>query len=294
MSLFLHQAPEDAPDVGDPAAHDPDAPSRRIPNLGHAIVFVSFAGMLLFLFQLILLALGKSPSAVHPAAVTVQHPKLQIATLAATYLLTLLAAWLFYPLVWKRAFLDGLQWHWSTARQQAAKLIGLGFMLGAMMQLVTYFITPPKTLPIDEFFLTPSTAWLVTLFGTIAAPVFEETCFRGFLVPAFAIAYDWLSLPRTEQALMRWQTTSTLTPLALIFSAILTSIFFAMMHFQQVAHLWAAMLVLFCISLVLTFVRVKTQSVAASAVVHSAYNFFVFLIVLIATGGYRHLDRMTH
>jgi membrane protease YdiL (CAAX protease family) len=51
--------------------------------------------------------------------------------------------------------------------------------------------------------------------------------------------------------------------------------------------------VLFSVSLVLTVVRVQTQSVAASALVHAAYNGFVFLTVLIATGGYRHLDRMT-
>jgi uncharacterized protein len=40
-------------------------------------------------------------------------------------------------------------------------------------------------------------------------------------------------------------------------------------------------------------VRVKTQSVAASTIVHGAYNGFVFVTLLFATGGYRHLDRMT-
>jgi membrane protease YdiL (CAAX protease family) len=74
---------------------------------------------------------------------------------------------------------------------------------------------------------------------------------------------------------------------------VLTSAFFALMHLQQVAHLWAALLVLFSISLTLTFVRVKTQSVAASVLVHGAYNGFVFLALLLATGGYRHLERMT-
>jgi len=223
---------------------------------------------------------------------TLLHPRLQIALLAATYLSSLLAASLFYPRVWKRGFLDGLQWRWAAARGQAGRLIGLGLLLGIMVQFVTYFITPPKSRPIDAFFLTQTDAWLITLFGTLVAPAFEEICFRGFLVPACAIAYDWLSLPRTEQARLRWQTTNNLTPASLIFSAILTSIFFAMMHFQQVAHLWAALLVLFTISLLLTFVRVKTGSVAASALVHGAYNGFVFLMVIVQTGGYRHLDRM--
>ena len=56
------------------------------------------------------------------------------------------------------------------------------------------------------------------------------------------------------------------------------------MHAQQVAHLWAALLVLFSVSLVLTFVRVKTQSVAASAMVHATYNGFVFLATLCGDG----------
>jgi hypothetical protein len=193
-----------------------------------------------------------------------------------------------------RSFLQGLQWNWSTARRNAGQLIALGLLLGFMMQVITNFITPPKTIPIDEFFLTPASAWLITIFGTAVAPIFEEICFRGFLVPAFAIAYDWLSLPRTDEARTQWRTTTTLTPAALLFSAVVSSVCFALLHAQQVAHLWAALLILFSISLVLTFVRVKTQSVAASTLVHSAYNGFVFLTVLVATGGYRHLDRMPH
>ncbi|HEX9198383.1 MAG TPA: CPBP family intramembrane glutamic endopeptidase [Acidobacteriaceae bacterium] len=292
MSLFLTNVP-DPPAAEDPVSLDPARPPRRIPNLAHALLFVSFAGLLLILIQVVFLALGILPTTIHAGAITVQHPKLQIAMQTATYLTTLLVAWIFYPLVWKRAFVDGLQWRWTTARLNASKLIALGFLLSAMMQVLTYLITPPKKLPIDVFFLTPSNAWLITVFGTLVAPVFEEICFRGFLLPAFAIAYDWLSLPRTENALARWQATTSLTPLGLIFSAILTSILFAMMHFQQDAHMWAVMLVLFSVSLALTFVRIKTQSVAASAVVHAAYNLFDFLLLFIATGGYRHLDRMS-
>jgi len=284
---------EEAPGTETSAGQDRAASLRRIPNLGHALVFVCFTGVLLVLLELVLVALGRSPGAVHGGVTTLLRPKMQIALLATTYLTTLLAAWFFYPLVWQRRFLDGLQWRWAVARNQAAKLVPLGLLLGVTMQAVTYFITPPKTLPVDDFFHTQTDAWLITLFGTIVAPIFEEVCFRGFLLPAFAIAYDWLSLPRTAEASARWQTTTVLTPAALIFSAVLTSIFFALMHFQQVAHLWAALLVLFSISLLLTFVRVRTGSVAASVLVHGAYNGFVFLMVIVQTGGYLHLERMT-
>ena len=276
-----------------PAGQEDGAPARRIPNLGHALLFAGFTGVLLVFFELVLAALGWLPGTVQGGATKVLHPKMQLALLATTYLTTLLAAWFFYPHLWRRGFLDGIQWRWPAARGQAARLLGLGLLLGVAVQFVTNFITPPKTVPVDDFLRTQADAWLITLFGTVMAPLFEEICFRGFLLPAFAIAYDWLSLPRTEEARARWQSTTTLSPASLIFSAVLTSLLFALLHASQVAHLWAALLVLFAISLLLTFVRVKTQSVAASVLVHGAYNGFVFLAVMVQTGGYRHLERMT-
>ena len=304
MSLIPTNGPEETPGTeatpgnevapcnGSSDGQEGETPLRRIPNLGHALVFVGFTGLLLIVLELVLVSLGRAPGAVHGGVTTLLHPKMQIALLATTYLTSLLAAWFFYPLLWHRSFLDGIEWRWATARSLASRLIALGLVLGMMVQIATNFITPPKTRPVDAFFQTQADAWLITLFGTILAPLFEEVCFRGFLVPAIAIAYDWLCLPRTPEARARWQTTTTLTPAALVFSALLTSVLFALMHATQVAHLWAALLVLFTISLVLTWVRVKTGSVAASVLVHGAYNFFVFLMVMIATGGYRHLERM--
>jgi uncharacterized protein len=293
MSLSPNGVPEDVPRE-EPAVPVTEPVPRRIPNIGHALLFVSFAGLMLFVLNVLLLAIGRLPATLQDGAIKVQYPKVQIAMMAGTYLTTLLAAWFYYPVVWRRSFVDGVQWNWAIARRQFGQLVALGFVLGLMMQIVTYFITPPKTMPIDEFFSSAATAWLITIFGTVMAPVFEEICFRGFLVPAFAIAYDWLSLPRTEESRMRWQTTTTLTPASLVFSAVVSSLCFAMLHTQQVAHLPVALTALFSLSLVLTFVRVKMKSVAASVIVHGAYNGFVFITVLFATGGYRHLDRMTH
>jgi membrane protease YdiL (CAAX protease family) len=279
--------------IPDPVELQPLPITRRIPNLAHAAIFVAFTGFLLIRIQFTLSAIGKSPATFEGGVITLKHPVLQLGVMAATYLLTLLAAWLVFPLLWRRSFLNGLQWNFAAARSRALFLIALGLALGFTMAIVTRFISSPKSLPVDQFFSSAATAWLITLFGTILAPIFEEICFRGFLVPAFAIAYDWIALPRTPESRLRWQTSTDLTPASLIFAAILSSLFFALLHAQQVAHLFAALLALFTISLVLTYVRVKTQSVACSILVHSAYNGFVFLTVIFATGGYRHLDRMT-
>ena len=60
------------------------------------------------------------------------------------------------------------------------------------MQFLSNFLPIPKTLPIDDFFRTPADVWMVALFGTFMAPVFEELAFRGFLLPSIASAWDWL------------------------------------------------------------------------------------------------------
>lgn len=280
-----------------PSENDADAPfpevPPRIPNLGHAISFLSIAALLLVVFQGLLFAFtGYHLPTAGAKAVALPAPKLLVAAEAATYLCTLAVAAFLFPRIWKRPFTSGIQWNVLAARRQPLRLVGLGLALGVTVQLVTYFITSPGSLPIDNFFLTRSDAWLVTAFGTLIAPAFEEITFRGFLVPAFAIAYDWLSLPRTPQAHTRWQSTTTVSPISLIFSAVATSIFFALLHAQQIGRLLPILTVLFSVSLVLTFVRIKTRSVACSTLVHASYNSFIFIMVLIQTGGYRHLDKL--
>ena len=273
------------------SAYESPRPVRRIPNLGHALLFIAFAGMLILLFGTgIALVLGTMPGRGH---VSQAHPKLALAAQGIAYLGTMAAAGLFFPMVWHKSFHEGVRWNWQTARTHTKALIGGGLALGLIAAVSTYFISPPKDkLGIDQFFTSTSDAWLVTAFGIFLAPVFEEICFRGFLLPALAIAFDWARLPSTTEAREQWSQTTTLTSAAILFSAILTSVLFAMMHFQQDAHLWAVMLVLFCVSLILTAVRLKLNSVASSAIVHGSYNAFNLIALMIATGGFRHLDKM--
>jgi hypothetical protein len=272
-------------------APGPGVPAR-VPHFGHALLFVSFAGMVLFLTQAILLGLNHTGGDPQKLVTAAMHPKLLVASMAICYVTTLTASFFFFPLLWQRDFSSGIQWDFETARRNAHKLIPIGLITGFAVQAMSSLIPVPKSLPMDDFFRTPSDVWLVTAFGTLLAPLFEEICFRGFLFPAFAIAYDWLSLPKTPAAREHWHRTTSLTMASLIFSAVVSSILFALLHAEQLAHAWAALFVLFCVSLILTVVRVRTRSVACSALVHASYNFSVFLTLFIATGGYRHLERM--
>lgn len=270
----------------------PPEPSTRIPHLGHALLFLAITGLLLLLTQLVAVSLGH-PVRRQPGGLEIA-PRLLLAAETTTYCLSLLTAWFLFPLLWHRTFADGLRWNGPAALRNFWKLLPLGICLSFVVQLASSLITMPKDIPMDEFFRTRVDVWLVTVFGTLLAPMFEEIAFRGFLLPAFAIAYDWLSLKRTEAARAAWESSNTLTPAALVFSAVLTSILFALLHGKQTAFTWPVLVLLFVVSMVLTAVRLRLRSVAASTVAHAGYNLAVFVAAFVATGGYRHLDRLPH
>jgi len=170
--------------------------------------------------------------------------------------------------------------------------MSLGIVFGMAVQFVTNLIPTPRQMPIDEFFRHPADVWLITIFGTLLGPLFEEIAFRGFFLPAIATAYDWISMRRTAKGLLQWRSSTRVSRTGIVLSAVLTSILFALMHAEQLANAWWSVFILFCVSMAFTYVRVRLSSVAATAVLHASYNLFVFAGLFIATGGYRHLDRL--
>jgi membrane protease YdiL (CAAX protease family) len=294
---------------------DGPLPSSRVPHIGHAAMFLSFAGLMLLLSQLVMLTLSHTAT----SSAGVVHPKRQLAAMAVTYFVTLGACFLVFPLFWGREFPAGLNWNGGAARRLAARLVAIGLLVGWGVQAMSSLIPMPKSIPMDDFFKTPSDVWLVTLFGTLLAPLFEEIAFRGFLLPAFSIAFDWLAPvvryvaafssatlggqePPRHVAIFREAAPAGLAPdtgnlffrsrTAVVSASLVTSALFALLHAEQLAHAWAALAILFGVSLVLTAVRVRTRSVACSTSVHASYNLSVFLTLLLATGGYRHLDKI--
>ena len=271
----------------------PPEPPVHIPHLGHALLFLAIYGVFFFI-QILFVGLT------HPTAITSKvsansiSPKLLVGSQALTYIGALALSWLLFPLLWKRTFAEGLQLNFDAARRNALRLIPMGLILSFAVQAISSLATLPKNIPLDDFFRTTSDVWFVAVFGTLVAPFFEEVAFRGFLLPAFAITYDWLSLPRTPGALEAWHSNNKLSTPALVFSSVLTSILFAAIHGFQTAFAWPVLILLFCVSLVLSYVRIRLRSVMASTFIHVSYNATVFLIAFTATGGFRHLDKLTH
>ena len=75
-------------------------------------------------------------------------------------------------------------------------------------------------------------------------------------------------------------------------ASILTSVPFALMHAEQTGYAIGPFLLLVFVSLVLCWARLSTRSLAASVLVHSSYNLLLFVLMLAASGGFRHLEKM--
>jgi membrane protease YdiL (CAAX protease family) len=148
--------------------------------------------------------------------------------------------------------------------------MGAGAALGLCSEFTSILLQrwTPKSLPIEEFFKSPASGYLLAAFAVLVAPVVEELFFRGFLYPALA----------------RWTGS--------VASILITAAAFAGLHGAQLAYAWAPLLVLFGVGVVLTTVRARTGSVATCVLVHMGYNFVLFVIVFIVTGGFHHMERV--
>ncbi|HEX4320470.1 MAG TPA: CPBP family intramembrane glutamic endopeptidase, partial [Acidobacteriaceae bacterium] len=214
---------------------------------------------------------------------------LALGTQLAIYLIAIAGAVPFFRMVWGKPFLAGLHWHGPTAWRFRFRLLGTAVLCNLLAIVGNWVLPFPEHAPIDKLFSTSRDAWMLACFGITIAPFFEEMIFRGFLLPAVATAWDWLSermsgrLPRPLDA----EGNPVWSIGAMTCAALVVSGPFALMHSPQLGHAWGPLLLLYCVSLVLCVVRLMTRSLAASTMVHSAYNFMLFAVMFAQTGGFR-------
>jgi uncharacterized protein len=269
----------------------PPPPPRRIPNFGHTVLFftVTIIVLLLTSISVFALAMGFHLLGTETPEQLLREPRLLIPSMVVAYLIAGAIVWAIFTYLWQQAFLRGMHWNFDAVRRRWKPLLGGGIVLSLVVQFLSNFLPVPKTLPIDDFFRNSADVWMVALFGTFVAPLFEELAFRGFLLPSLASAWDWLQGRREDAGVDQdphWSAA------ALVISCTITSIAFALVHADQLAHAWAPLAVLFGVSLVLCGVRLWTQSLAASTFLHATYNGTIFTILFFVTGGFRHLDKI--
>ena len=267
----------------------------RTPNFGDALLF---SVLLVMAFLVTMGACGLAlyfhwfglRSVTDAAADT----RITLATEMMLYGLALAGAVPFFRMVWGRGYFAGLHWHVGTAYRRRYWLVGAALLCNGIAILGNLVLPFPKEAPVDKLFDTSADAWLLFVFGVTVAPFFEEMAYRGFLVPAMATAWDWCRERMTgaQPQPLDAEGNPVWSRLAMLFAALTVSVPFALMHAEQVGTAWGPLVLLYCVSLILCAVRLATRSLAASTIVHSVYNFMLFSMMLVETGGFRHMDKM--
>ena len=307
----------------DHAVYIAPRPLRNLPNFGDMALFLLISGATVLLTQLFAVGIAQGLHFFpHESLLDMAHePRLILPTMFLSYFIAGVLAVLVFTAMWHRPFAEGIRWQLAPIARRAWVLVVVGIGLSIVIQLLSNYLPTPKELPIDEFFKTPLDVWMVAFFGVFVAPVFEELIFRGFVLPALANTWDYVAarchsrenshlhaahfeyggqaLPGT----VALEPTSPIdafaplqdpkwSPAALVFASTVASICFAMLHADQLAHAWSPLAVLFCVSLILCFVRVRWHSLLASTLVHACYNGTIFALIFIGTDGFRHLDKL--
>jgi membrane protease YdiL (CAAX protease family) len=183
-----------------------------------------------------------------------------------SYLAMLAAMYTTVRVRYGQPFLAAVRWNWERTRPWMLAAVGVAMAIAA--QLSEYFLRVPKDLPIQKYFSTTTSAYLMGAFGVFVAPFVEEMFFRGFVYPVIA------------------------RRMGMAGGICITGGLFALLHGAQLAYSWSALIVMFGVGVVLTTIRAVTKSVAASTLTHMAYNFLLMAMLWVGTDYFRHLEQI--
>jgi CAAX protease family protein len=195
----------------------------------------------------------------------ITYPLVTVLAQGLAYLLILVFMISIVKRVPSQSFWETIRWNWP--KNWPSYLLG-GVLLAVALQGIAHFLPMPKELPMDRFFRTAGEAWVLSLFSISFAPLLEELFFRGFLYPVL------------------------LRRVGIVIAVLTTAAAFSLIHAPQLGRAWGPVLVIFMVGLALTLARAITKSVAASVLMHIAYNGTLSVLLFIGTDGFRHLERM--
>ncbi|MGA2903549.1 MAG: CPBP family glutamic-type intramembrane protease [Candidatus Korobacteraceae bacterium] len=231
-----------------------------------AILFFTLVAIVIF--TLAALFIAHSLPQYHNAAFTAlaTNAAVVIGAQTAAYPVVLLFIFLMVRTRSRQSFGKAICWNWPGVLAPAF-LIG-GVILALVIESLARYLPIPKSLPMDTYFHDATSAYMMAAFGMTLAPLLEELFFRGLLYPLLNRAFG------------------------VVVGVLLTAAAFAAIHGAQLGYAWAPVLSIFVVGVVFTVVRVRTNSVAASFLMHCGYNFALFAALWVASDHYRHLEKV--
>ena len=160
--------------------------------------------------------------------------------------------------VHRQSFVETI--HWFRNHQfSTGFLISLGATLAISVLLVSSFFPPREPPPIERLLSSATAVYVFAIFGIGAAPLFEEIIFRGFL---FKVLFD---IGGSGTAVS------------------VTAILFALLHLPQLWGSWGGVILIFIVGYVLSFVRLRSNSLIPSFIIHTSYNTMLFGVFALST-----------
>jgi membrane protease YdiL (CAAX protease family) len=166
----------------------------------------------------------------------------------------------------RERFWSAIRWNWGGAGMIRFLLSGAIFAFA--VEFASRWLPIPKSMPVDKLFTDSAGAYLMAVFGVTLAPLLEELFFRGMLYPLIRRGYG------------------------VLIGVLLTGAAFASIHGAQLGYAWGPLLSIFVVGVVFTLVRERTDSVAASFLMHCGYNFTLFTMLWLASDHFRHLEKV--
>jgi membrane protease YdiL (CAAX protease family) len=259
----------------------------------------------------------------------VTNPLFSVPAQLVAYLVAFAFTRVYIELRAREGFWELIEWN-LPARGFVVGAAAGGVLLALSVQIASRYLPIPEDLPITQLFRTREFVLVLAAFAIAVAPLAEEIFFRGLLFGALrshfsragdlagagfvtwaisVVPFVWvyvrygklsragIALVVVGAGLMVASAAVKLMPqhaarLGTISAIAGTAFCFALIHQGQLAAAWAPLLVLFIVGVVLTAVRVRLRSVAASWIMHTAYNTTLFVLMFIGTNGFRNLDRI--
>lgn len=175
---------------------------------------------------------------------------IQIAAIIPAHIITLIIAWYVVTKYNKYSFKEMLGWHWGGFKWWQIGLITILLLISvftfALLANQAFGTQDNELLRILRS--SRYTVFLVAFMATFSAPIVEEVVYRGVLYSAFQRA--------------------TNIPIAVL----LVTLVFALVHFPQYWGDNSTLVTLIFLSLVLTLIRVRTNSLLPCVFFHFVFN----------------------
>ena len=150
--------------------------------------------------------------------------------------------------------------HWfKNYRYGKGFLISLGITLAISVSVIGSRFPSKEASPLEKLLSSNRAMFAFAILGVAVAPLLEEVVFRGFL---FKVLSD---IGGTVIAVM------------------VTAISFGALHALQLWGNWIAVLLIFVVGFVLSFVRHRSNSLIPSFIIHTAYNSTFFGALILGT-----------